>query len=210
MTNGLSSLAGKILRAPPVAIKKPQISLPCTCHLTAKKWGFTYFWNCALTCIEDWFPLKAHARTVNQRILWTSSQRDTSNDLIHPCITQIFQVLLPVQPFVLSKSFTKQSCQFSFSGNHWFLLENWVDHSEILILLLCQRGFSCISLPGFLLQKPFSLNYFHMKYLVLCGSDDTMDFSASSTKVSTEEWCPSKGLSVRAKAYLLNKNPAFM
>lgn len=75
----------------PSCDKKLQISLPCTCHLTAKKWGFIYLWNCALACIEDWFPLKAHARSVNQRLLWTSSQRDTSNDLIHPCITQIFQ-----------------------------------------------------------------------------------------------------------------------
>lgn len=67
-------------------------------------------------------------------------------------------------------------------------------HSEILILLLYQGSFSCISLPGSLLQKPFIPNSFHMNYLVLCGSDDTMDFTTSSAKVSTEEWCPSKGL----------------
>lgn len=67
--------------------------------------------------------------------------------------------------------------------------------SEILILLLYQGGFSCISLPGFLLQKPFILNYFHMKYLVLCGRGDTMDFTTSSAKVSTEERRLSKWLS---------------
>lgn len=115
------------------------------------------------------FPWKAKAITINQRMLQTSSQQDTSNDLIHLCIKQIFKVLLPMLPLVHQKASPSRavsSCLQRTTDTSWNTLELWKANP-----IAISSSFH-ISLPCSLLQKAFAwivcflkkiLNSFYMK-----------------------------------------------
>lgn len=110
---------------------------------------------CSLTCVGNAFPQKAKPRTINQRILWTSSQSDTLRDLIHLFITQIFKVLLPVLSLVHQKASPSRavsSALQSTTDSSWKSLGGLLWKANPIAI---SNSF-CIALPCSLLQNTFA------------------------------------------------------
>lgn len=150
---------------------------------------------CSLTRIGDAFPWKAKARNVKQRILWNSSQRNTSSDLIHLYITQIFQSAPVCVTLELSKSFNPAELSiqlFSEPLSPTGKLQE--DYCEKLILLPLSSSF-CISLPLSLLEKAFAWIVCLLKKFSTPSTWKiwfsleviSLDFSISSAEISTED-----------------------
>lgn len=111
---------------------------------------------CSLICIGDAFPWKAKARNVKQRILWTSSQRDTSSDQIHLCITQIFKVILPVLPVSCQKASPSRAVNSALqraTESYWKTSGGLLWKADPIAI----SSSFCISLPCSLSEKAFAL-----------------------------------------------------